>query len=113
LAVDREYRELAARGVLPRITPRRFNPEDDAWLSLLTTVRDGWRFRALYSNTALAHRLGKTRDWVVIFFDDGKSAGQRTVVSETRGELRGQRVVRGREPECRRKDQPLLPGMAG
>ena len=22
--------------------------------------RDGWRFRALFSNTALAHRLGKT-----------------------------------------------------
>jgi hypothetical protein len=45
--------------------------------------------------------MGQTHDWVVIYFDDGFSKGQRTVVTETRGDLRGRRVVRGRESECR------------
>ena len=83
------------------LAPRRFNPENEPWLPLYHTRRNGWRYRALYSNTALAHRLGQTRDWVVIYFDDGFSSGQRTVVTETRGDLRGRRVVRGREWECR------------
>ena len=37
----------------------------------------------------------------MIYFDDGSASGQRTVVTETRGDLRGRRVVRGRERECR------------
>ena len=42
------------------------------------------------------------RDWVVIYFyDDSHEEGQHTVVTETRGPLTGQRVVRGRETECR------------
>jgi hypothetical protein len=45
LDVDREYREKAASGELPRIAPRRYT--------------------ALFSNTPHAHRAGKTRDWVV------------------------------------------------
>ncbi len=57
--------------------------------------------RALFSNTALAHRLERTRDWVVIFFEKGDVRGQRTVVTEPRGDLAGRRVVRGRENECR------------
>src|SRR5207302_1143777 len=59
------------------------------------------RLRGLFSNTALAHRLNRTRDWVVISFHDGFTSGQRTVVTETVGDLRGRRVVRGRERECR------------
>jgi putative hydrolase len=101
LVIDAEYREQAAADRLPTITPRRFNANNEPWLPLYTAIRNGWRFRALYSNTALAHRLGQTHDWVVIYFDDGVSHGQRTVVTETRGDLRGRRVVRGREPECR------------
>jgi DNA polymerase (family 10) len=101
LAVDAEYREGAEERLLPTIAPRRFNPEHEPWLPLYYTRRDGWRYRALYSNTALAHRMGQTHDWVVIYFDDGFSKGQRTVVTETRGDLRGRRVVRGRESECR------------
>jgi hypothetical protein len=101
LAVDQEYRAGAEESRLPTIAPRRFNPENEPWLPLYHTRRNGWRYRALYSNTALAHRLGQTRDWVVIYFDDGFSSGQRTVVTETRGDLRGRRVVRGREWECR------------
>jgi hypothetical protein len=102
LEIDREYREKAAAGKLPTIAPKRFNPKGEAWLPVLHTRRGGWHFTALYSNTATAHRLGRTRDWVVIYFYDGEHAeGQHTVVTETRGPLAGRRVVRGREAECR------------
>lgn len=102
LDVDREYREKAARGALPTIAPRRFNPGAEAWLPILHTERDGWHFTALYSNTARAHELGRTRDWVVIYFyDDHHQEGQHTVVTETRGPLEGKRVVRGLEGRCR------------
>jgi DNA polymerase (family 10) len=101
LAIDEEYRLHAEDEAMPRLTPRRFNPEHEPWLPLFVADRDGWRLRALYSNTALAHRLGKTRDWVVVSFHDGFHSSQRTVVTETRGDLRGLRVVRGRERECR------------
>jgi hypothetical protein len=106
LAVDEEYRRQAEANGLPTIAPRRFNPGHEPWLPLFRADRGGWRYRALYSNTALAHRLGQTHDWVVIYFDDGVTAGQRTVVTETRGDLRGRRVVRGREGECRAHYQP-------
>ena len=107
LDVDREYREAAAAKRLPLITPRRFNPGKKAWLPILHTSRPGWHFTALYSNTARAHELGRTRDWVVIYFhDDDHEEGQRTVVTETHGALRGKRVVRGRETE--RESNPTL-----
>jgi putative hydrolase len=101
LHVDQAYRDQSSRSLLPTIAPRRFNPTNEPWLPLLRTAQNGWRFRALYSNTALAHRLNQTRDWVVVYFTDGHSNGQRTAVTETRGDLRGRRVVRGRERECR------------
>ena len=101
LAVDEEYHRQAEENRLPTLTPRRFNPENEPWLPLYNTDRGGWRFRALFSNTALAHRLNRTRDWVVISFHDGFTSGQRTVVTEMVGDLRGRRVVRGRERECR------------
>ena len=67
--------------------------------------RDGWQFTALFSNTALAHELGRTDDWVVLYFHrDHGPEHQRTVVTETRGEHRGRRVVRGREDETPRTD---------
>ncbi|RPI15319.1 MAG: DNA-binding protein [Lysobacterales bacterium] len=102
LAVDREYREKASAGKLPAIAPRRFNPSGEAWLPVLHAARDGWQFTALYSNTAQAHQLGRTRDWVVLYFyDDEHAEGQGTIVTETHGPLSGRRVVRGREAECR------------
>jgi hypothetical protein len=56
----------------------------------------------LFSNTARAHDLAKTADWVVLYFhSDHGPEGQRTVVTETSGPLQGHRVVRGREAECR------------
>lgn len=105
LAVDREYREKAGRGVLRTIAPRRFNPSGEAWLPVLHAERDGWSFTALFSNTHVAHELGRTRDWVVIYFHtDSEPESQCTVVTETRGPLTGRRVVRGREAECQRLD---------
>jgi hypothetical protein len=102
LDVDAEYRDKASRNRLPKLAPKRFNPEHEAWLPVLHTEREPWHFSALYSNTALAHELGRTDDWVVIYFyDDDHREGQCTVVTEVQGEQRGQRVVRGREAECR------------
>jgi hypothetical protein len=97
LAIDADYRRRAAAGELPRIAPRRFNPTASAWLPVLHAERDGWAFTALYSNTARAHRLGKTHDWVVIYAERDGDQDQCTVVSEARS---GRRVVRGRELEC-------------
>ena len=102
LDVDHEYREGARAGRLPTIAPRRFNPEQRSWLPVLHTVRGDWHFTALFSNTAKAHELGRTQDWVVLYFhDDHRAENQRTVVTETHGTLVGRRVVRGREEECR------------
>jgi len=102
LAVDKEYREQAASGRLPTIAPKRFNPSGASWLPILHTVLDAWHFTALYSNTAQAHQLGRTNDWVVIYFyDDEHDEGQHTVVTESHGPLTGRRVVRGREADCR------------
>jgi DNA polymerase (family X) len=102
LDVDREYRTAAEADKLPRIAPRRFNPEGVAWLPVLHTERAGWHFTALYSNTARAHELERTRDWVVIYAED-EAHHERpyTVVTAGRGRLVGRRVVRGREMECR------------
>ncbi len=101
LRVDREYRAQAQAGKLPLITPKRFNPENRAWLPILHCTHAGWHFTALFSNTARAHDLKRVHDWVVIYFyDDHHREGQHTVVTETHGPLGGKRVVRGREAEC-------------
>jgi len=102
LALDARYRDQAAAGKLSLIAPKRFNPTGAAWLPIMHAAREGWHFTVLYSNTATAHRLDRNFDWVVIYFyDDDDHEGQHTVVTETHGELRGRRVVRGREAECR------------
>jgi hypothetical protein len=102
LSVDREYRESVAARRLPTIAPRRFNPEGRRWLPILHATRNGRHYTALFSNTARAHELGRTNDWVVIYCDRGDSDGQWTVVTARGGALRGRRIVRGREPECER-----------
>lgn len=106
LDVDREYREKADADALPKIAPRRFNPDHVPWLPILHTERGGWRFTALFSNSARAHDLDRTRDWVVVYaYDDDHREARYTVVTEHRGELAGARVVRGREEECRRASE--------
>ena len=87
--------ESAATSTLPR----PFNPRHEAWLPILHTERNGRRYTALFSNTERAHRLGRTRDWVVLYFDDPRGKHQCTVVTECQAPLRGRRVVRGREME--------------
>ena len=100
LDVDREYREQGAKGKLRMIAPRRFNPGHEAWLPMLHTHRGEWHYTALFSNTARAHAMGKTRDWVVLYYDGGKGERQCTVITSQRGPLEGKRIVRGREAEC-------------
>lgn len=99
LDVDREYRERATAETLRRIAPQRFNPSGEAWLPVLHTRRGDSEYTALYSNTARAHELGTTQDWVVIYRDDSDGSGQWTVVTASTGQLRDKRVVRGREKE--------------
>jgi len=100
LDVDREYRKKAEAGTLRRIAPRRFNPSGDAWLPILHTQRGPWQFTVLYSNTALAHKLDRIKDWVLVYFEaDSDIEGQRTIATERQGPFKGQRIIRGREKE--------------
>ncbi len=102
LEVDAAYRRGAADGTLERIAPLRFNPEGKAWLPVLHTQLNGFEFTALFSNTARAHELGHTHDWVVLYFyDSDHHENQCTVVTEYHGPLKGRRVVRGREADCK------------
>ena len=101
LDVDREYREKAAANRLPTIAPHRFNPQHEAWLPILHTHRDDRHY-----NTARAHELGTTHDWVVIYRDD-HDGGQWTVITAQLGALKGRRIVRRREAECAANDEPV------
>lgn len=109
LDVDREYNRKADAGQLQKIRPRRFSTQREPWLPILHTERACWHFTALYSNTARAHQLGRTTDWVVIYFhNDNEPESQCTVVTEHFGSLHGRRVVRGREAECAEYYEGLL-----
>lgn len=100
LAIDQTYRRNLE--TLPEITPRRFNPTGETRLPILHTERDGWDFTALFSNSPAAHRFGRTRDWVVIYFERAdQPEGHMTVVTEHGGALDGRRVIRGHESACR------------
>ena len=85
--------EKAERGALPKIAPRRFNPSGEALLPILHTERGDWGFTALFSNTALAHELGRVREWVVIYFHkDSGPEGPLTGEAATRDGLRTTRA---------------------
>jgi len=100
LEVDTEYREKAARGLLRKIAPKRFNPSGDKWLPIYHTEKNGWSFTALFSNSPLAHKLGRIMDWAIVYYESDGEEDQCTVVTEWQGQLRGRRVIRGRESEC-------------
>ena len=100
LDVDREYREKAEAGRLRKIAPKRFNPTGRAWLPVLHTKRGKRRYTALFSNTALAHELGKTHDWVVLYYDGRQEEQQCTVVTSQHGPLTGKQIVSSCTGEC-------------
>ena len=101
LDVDAEYRRKAEAGELAKIAPRRFNPKREAWLPVLHTQRGARHYTVLYSNTARAHQMGRTRDWVILYYDSGhREERQCTVITSQRGPLAGKRIIRGREKEC-------------
>lgn len=100
LDVDRQYRDESAAGKLRLIAPKRFNPTGEAWLPVLHTARGSRHYTALFSNTARAHELGRTNDWVVLFHDGDQGERQCTVITSAFGALKGRRIVRGREVEC-------------
>jgi len=103
LKIDSDYRNRAKKGTLPLIKPKRSNPENKTWLPILHTKHKEWHFTVLYSNSERAHKLGRVFDWVIIYFyDNHHKEKQQTIVTETHGSLKGKRVVRGREDECRR-----------
>ena len=100
LDVDGEYLREVAKDTLKKIAPRRFNPKGEVWLPVLHTTRGHRHYTALFSNTARAHELQKSRDWVVLYHE-GEGAGQQyTVITSEFGGLKGRRIVRGREVEC-------------
>lgn len=103
LGIDALYRKKAEANELKLIAPRRFNPLGLAWLPVMHAHHKPWHFTALFSNTARAHQVNKSRDWVIVFAaHDNQPDWQCTVVTETRGALKGRRVVRGLEAECER-----------
>lgn len=112
LDVDREYRESALAGTLQKIAPHRFNPKREAWLPILHTQRGPRHYTALYSNSALANQLKKTRDWVILYYDDDHGERQCTVVTGRSAPLAGKRIVRGREADCLSYYHSQNPGAA-
>jgi len=103
LKIDSDYRNKAEKGKLTLLKPKRSNPENKTWLPILHTKYQEWHFTVLYSNSERAHKLGRIFDWVIIYcYDSHHREGQQTIVTETHGSLKGKRVVRGREDECRR-----------
>ena len=113
LDVDREYRRKSDQELLPKIAPRRFNPQHRKSLPILHTRRGETHYTAVFSNTPRAHQLNRTSDWVVIYYDGHGSERQCTVITAMYGPLAGRRIVRGREEECRhyyiRPIQPVEP----
>lgn len=106
LDVDREYREAAQAGRLQTIAPHRFNPKKEAWLPILHTQRGTRHYTALFSNSALAHQLKRTRDWVILYYDDEQGERQCTVITSHQTPFIGKRIVRGREEDCASSYQP-------
>lgn len=101
LKIDRIYRKKARDGSLQTIAPKRFNPSSKAWLPIMHYQDNNWQFRIMYSNTERAHRLHKLSDWVIVHaYDKSHHEFNRTIVTETKGPLKGKRVIRGYEDEC-------------
>jgi len=96
------YAMTAAHKTLPLPSYARVrNLNNDR--SVIVRVNDRGPFldnRLIDLSYAAAHRLGRTDDWVVLYYEGRGREGQATVVTERTGRLRGRRVVRGRELAC-------------
>ncbi|MEP2076607.1 MAG: helix-hairpin-helix domain-containing protein, partial [Rhodopirellula bahusiensis] len=100
LEIDRDYRKRVEDGTLPRIRLRDHGTSKAAWVPVLHTEKEGRHYTAMYSHTDRAQQQGATHDWVILFRDDADSHGRWTVITAMYGELKGFRIVRGREKEC-------------
>jgi hypothetical protein len=67
---------------------------------MMHTRRRRRHYSAFFCNTAHAHEMNKTKDWVVIYYDGHGGERQCTVITSQRGPLASKRIVRGREEEC-------------
>ena len=93
---------------LPHIMATTINTEVAARLKEIARLLDQrganqFRVRA-YRRAAetlenLNRPLGKTHDWVALYYDGEEGEKQYTVVTAKQGPLAGSRVVRGRETE--------------
>ena len=103
LALDQEYRQKAETDELKKIAPKRFNPTGEAWLPIMHKRVRGYRITLLFSNTKRAHEQDKTRDWIVLYCKDPEGhQTQCTIVTEFAGTLKGKRVIRGMEKDCKK-----------
>jgi predicted flap endonuclease-1-like 5' DNA nuclease len=100
LSVDDEYRVKTKLDRLLRIAPRRFNPDNKAWLPILHTRRGKHEYTALFSNSARAHEFDALHDWVIIYRSPQTGGGQWTAMTSRFGDLQGRRIIRGLEREC-------------
>ncbi|WP_404309569.1 helix-hairpin-helix domain-containing protein [Neorhodopirellula lusitana] len=100
LEIDRDYRERAKDGTLPRIKLSDQDLQTEVWLPVMHTERDGRHYTAMYSNTAHALVHHATHDWVIIYRDDANAHGRWTVTTSQFGNLNGLRIVLGREEDC-------------
>ena len=82
-----------------KIAPHRFNPTQEVWLPVLHTQRGARHYTALYPNTARAHELARTHDWVVLYFDGHGGERQCTVITAMHAPMHGRPIVRRREAE--------------
>lgn len=97
LAADQQFRTKIAK------KPHQVDDKTQDFVRRFQTLHcqfGDWTFRIQHSFSPLAQRLGRSQDWVVIQFQKGELSGERTIVTESREFLCGQRVVRGREYEC-------------
>lgn len=100
LRLDYLYRNKASSNELHKLKPDKNNPNQRSWLPIYHKELNGWHYTCLFSNTEKAHKLDKTKDWVIIYYEKDGMEGQCTVVTEIQGDLVGKRVIRGREQEC-------------
>ncbi|MPV58071.1 DNA-binding protein [Burkholderia sp. HI2761] len=103
LYIDRQYRNKAAAGVLPRLRHRRLNADGYVPPPVMHMTKGGWHFTVLSQHAAMrTPEAGRPTDSVSLYFYDAvQCEHQRTVFTETVGALVGKRIVRGREMECR------------